>query len=373
MSDEVIQPQETPKTPHNKPRLIWAAVILTLLSYGLGHIYSGEAKRGISIYLFFTISYAALILTAALFPNIVVLIVVFLSALSLVIFIFCDIIKITKQKKIYSHKKYNKWYFYLLFLAASVFFYSIIYIPLIKKEIMETYLSPAGSMENTILYGDRFLVNKFTYKIGSWAPRRNDVVIFELYGMRDEVNAGKKIKYIKRIAGLPGDKIKITNYLVYINDSLQALPLYSKLPAITSEQSKINSNIFPKGSKWTDENYGPLAIPKRNDIIYLNVSNIDAWKVFIEREKHSVSVKDSTIFIDNSSAAEYKVERNYYFMLGDNRYNSIDSRFLGFVAEENILGTPTIIYWSWDSEIPFSKPMELISSIRWNRIGQEIN
>src|SRR4029077_11121950 len=103
----------------------------------------------------FTISYAALMLIEALFPNIIVVIIVFLSVISLVIFIFYDVIKITKQKKTYALKKYNKWYIYLVVLITSVFFYSFIYYPLLTKEIMETYSSPVGSMENTIIIGDR--------------------------------------------------------------------------------------------------------------------------------------------------------------------------------------------------------------------------
>jgi signal peptidase I len=64
----------------------------------------------------------------------------------------------------------------------------------------------------------------------------------------------------------------------------------------------------------------------------------------------------------------YVVERNYYFALGDNRSNSEDSRYFGFIAKRDIIGAPLLIYWSWDSSIPFTSPLRLLSSIRWERL-----
>jgi signal peptidase I len=63
----------------------------------------------------------------------------------------------------------------------------------------------------------------------------------------------------------------------------------------------------------------------------------------------------------------YVVEQNYYFVLGDNRGNSEDSRYLGFVSGKDIIGAPLLIYWSWDSSIPYSSPLKLLGSIRWER------
>ena len=69
----------------------------------------------------------------------------------------------------------------------------------------------------------------------------------------------------------------------------------------------------------------------------------------------------------------YTLNNDYYFMVGDNRDNSLDSRFWGFVPRENIVGTPIIIFWSWDSNIPFSRPLDFLSSVRFNRIAKLVH
>jgi signal peptidase I len=81
---------------------------------------------------------------------------------------------------------------------------------------------------------------------------------------------------------------------------------------------------------------------------------------------------EGKVFIDGKENNQYTVERNYYFMMGDNRDNSLDSRFWGFVPRENIIGKALITFWSWDSNIPFSDFGRLVGSIRWNRIGKLI-
>jgi len=369
--EEIIPTEQTSTTEENKPRMVWAAVILTLLFPGLGHIYCGEIKRGIGLFVSAIITVSALFVLLGLFPNIITLIILFTGELSILICFLYDAVRIAQSKKEYYLRGYNKWYLYILIIIAGSFLVTNIYLPFITNNIVQSYSEPSVSMENTILAGDHFFVNTFTYKIGDSKPRINDVVAFELEGLRDEVKSDKRIKYLKRIAGLPGDTIKLENYVLYVNNHIQPIPTFAVLPSVTNDHTVPNPKIFPNGSLWNEENYGPVIIPKRNDIIHLNVNNLEQWKIFIEREKHSISAKDSTILIDDKPANEYKVERNYYFMLGDGRYLSLDSRYYGFIPEGNIIGQATIIYWSWEDS-PRIALYDQFQTIRWDRIGKEI-
>ena len=93
------------------------------------------------------------------------------------------------------------------------------------------------------------------------------------------------------------------------------------------------------------------------------------WEVFIGREGHRVGYDRGNIVVDGVPATSYTVERDYVFGMGDNRDNSLDSRFWGFVPEDNIIGTPMIVYWSWDPDIPLYDIVPKLRSIRLSRIG----
>lgn len=138
-------------------------------------------------------------------------------------------------------------------------------------------------------------------------------------------------------------------------------------------KSKVDTQIFPKNSGWNRDNYGPLKIPAKGDVITVTKDNYFTWDTFIKREGHRIELKsDGQIIIDGKQTNNYTVQKNYYFAMGDNRDNSLDSRFWGFVPRENIIGKGLIIYWSWDANIPFSRIGDLLSSIKWERVGKLI-
>ena len=279
---------------------------------------------------------------------------------------------------------------------------------IIRTFLFEAFRIPSGSMKNTLLVGDHLFVNKIGYfietpkyipfteteiphlHIKTWSVKRGDVVVFEYPGDRDEVVPHeKKVNYIKRCMGLPGDVIQIKNKQVYVNDSIFHFyrndstfmnPPESILESDTEKADAIDQRIFPHGAPWNKDNYCPIRIPKTGDVIPVNKDNIERWQVFIEREGHKVELgMNDQIMIDGKPATEYKVQRDYLWMMGDNRDDSEDSRFWGFAPMDNVVGSGMIIYWSWYNP-PSSgngdgyDPDEVQQThIRWDRIGNLIH
>ena len=270
----------------------------------------------------------------------------------------------------------------LLFTILVAFF--------LKIFVVEAFRIPSGSMENTLLVGDFLLVNKLAYGLKSprYAPftnlsipsftlplfgsvRRGDVVVFEFPGNHSgELPSGPEY-YIKRCIGLPGDTIKIRSGYVMVNGREVLLPSHAKSSMIAGTLQPDAADIGqPLHPVIDGNNFGPTIVPKKGDMIHLTPSTIVSWKNFIERERHNVEVSSSgSMSIDGAETSHYVVEQDYYFMLGDNRGNSLDSRFWGFVPDDHILGEALLLYWSWDPERPGDEAHNQSASIRWNRIG----
>ena len=259
---------------------------------------------------------------------------------------------------------------------------------LLKTFVVEAFRIPSGSMANTLLEGDFLFVNKFIYGIKSpryipftdiripnfhlppfRSPRHGDVIVFEYPGDRDEVKPTEVLSYIKRCIAVGGDTVLISTKVVHINGWQSANPEHLRLEAINSGPRGVpNPRVFPKGSSFNEDNYGPIRVPKEGDVIRLTAETLDGWRVFIEREGHGVTSRGNEILIDGKVTTSYTVERNYLFMMGDNRDNSLDSRFWGFLPEENIVGQALMIYWSWNQDLPLASA-DKFKSVRWARIG----
>ena len=263
---------------------------------------------------------------------------------------------------------------------------------LINSFVMASFQVPTGSMEDTVQIGDFLFVNKFIY--GGSTPftvpfttiriphlrvpgfrsvARGDVIVFDWPGGRDQVEKPPQMWYLKRCIGLPGDTIRIDNRVVYVNGRVFPNPPHSKFLRSESVPRYLGSPVlFPAGASYNEDNYGPIVIPSKGMKVALETESLPAWEVFIQREGHSVQTRDGKVFIDGREAAAYKVERDYVFAMGDNRDNSLDSRFWGFVPVEDIIGEPMIVFWSWDPEIPPYDIFHKLASIRLDRIGQVI-
>jgi signal peptidase I len=259
---------------------------------------------------------------------------------------------------------------------------------LLKAFVVEAFRIPSGSMANTLIEGDFLFVNKFIYGIKTPRyipftnikiprihlppfrhPRIGDVIVFVYPGDRDEVEPREIQSYVKRCAAIAGDTLEIVNKRVFVNGREISNPEHVKLEPITSGPPGFaNPRIFPKGAPFNEDNYGPIRIPKKGEVMELTPDNLKAWRVFIEREGHRVETRGRDILIDGKVTTSYQVEQNYLFMIGDNRDNSLDSRFWGFLPEENIVGQALLIYWSWNQNLPLASA-DKFRSVRWARVG----
>ncbi|MCC6251908.1 MAG: signal peptidase I [Bacteroidia bacterium] len=249
--------------------------------------------------------------------------------------------------------------------------------------------------------------------------KNNDVVVFN-YPMEDFRPVDKQENYIKRCVAIPGDKLEIKQGIVYINEKMSDMPekMQWKYHVQTdgsdfnpralmemdiTEGAKISNNgdyelsltkenaekiksfgnvihiepmfekpgvfaeyIFPFDSqrKWNVDNYGPITIPKAGESVKIDLSSLPLYKRIIEvYEKNKLEVKDGKIYINDQLANSYTFKMNYYFMMGDNRHNSADSRFWGFVPDDHIVGKAVFVWLSLDNNAT-----SIFNKVRWKRV-----
>ncbi len=268
--------------------------------------------------------------------------------------------------------------------VAEALFFALIVAFLLKLFFIEMFHIPSRSMENTLLAGDQIIVNKVAYSFG--LPRTIpftsielpfkarftyrsvelfDVVIFDFPGEAGEVEPANPQRYIKRVVARPGDTLSLRRDTVYVNDVQLVFPPEAASTGYGYRQSRRSSQMY-KLFSGNPSNIRSFVIPRQGDILDIDIASIARWQNFIEREGNVVQVRNRLVYINGTPAANYTVRDDYYFVMGDNRSNSHDSRFWGLVPESNIIGEALIVYWS-NGEKPNSD-----FGIRWNRIGNLI-
>jgi signal peptidase I len=132
---------------------------------------------------------------------------------------------------------------------------------------------------------------------------------------------------------------------------------------IAKKTPAIDRAIFPHTTNWTVDNFGPITLPQQGTTVKLNQQNISLYKRIIEiYEGNKLEVDQSSIKINGEVANSYTFKQNYYWMMGDNRHRSEDSRYWGFVPEDHIVGKPIFIWMSWDTN------GKGLNKIRWERL-----
>ena len=226
----------------------------------------------------------------------------------------------------------------------------------------------------------------------------------------------RRENYVKRCVGLPGQTLQIKNRIVYLNgkankepdnvqysyyvklkgqmptelmdelgisnEDMASLNQYGYLPLTQKAAKKLaarkdivadirlntdaqTGDLYPLNAYtgWTRDNYGPVWIPKKGATVKLNMKNIAVYERPIRAYEHNdLKVKDGQIYINGRLAHSYTFKMDYYWLMGDNRHNSADSRYWGFVPEDHIVGKPIFIWWSHNPDHPG------FSGIRWSRL-----
>jgi signal peptidase I len=273
-------------------------------------------------------------------------------------------------------------------------FLLLLLLAIIKGFFIDFYKIPTGSMEKTLLIGDYIAINKFAYKFSTpfnipftdiyiphvdlmtiKKPEINDVIVFEFPGQLNEYYPPFPFNYVKRIIGKPGDTVEIIDRIVYVNKIPVSTPTGNVLKTEIIGKGKKDPALFSLGKSWNIDNYGPIRVPEKGDIIDLTNDNIGCWGNLINREleRKTVSTEGSVITIMGAPVKNYTIKKDYYFVLGDNRENSMDSRYWGFIPSDAIIGKALIVYWSWDPFISIFHFNELYKSIKWKRIFKTIH
>ncbi|MDB4890426.1 MAG: Signal peptidase [Gemmatimonadetes bacterium] len=233
-------------------------------------------------------------------------------------------------------------------LAGAILIYLVI-----NTFLIAAYRIPSGSMIPTLLIGDWLFVNKAVYgphipftqtHLPSFSePKRGEVIVFESPYQADQAaeNLDPTPTLVKRMVGMPGDTLYMRAGLLYVNGVPQR------------------------------QGFGIVSQPTPSTSQPNDVSALFDWQHKIELKQSRFGAAPAQPRLDNWGPLV--VPAANYFMMGDNRYESKDSRYWGTVPRENIRGRPSFVYYSYKSGNETDRPLPFITDIRWGRIGTRIH
>ncbi len=257
---------------------------------------------------------------------------------------------------------------------------------------------PADDMKNSIRKGDILIYRKFLL-----SPNHNDITVYRAdYDENDDTTTTRAYYFIQRVIGLPGDSILIDsnkvyinhisektlhsfqkNYIIQLTDSIEK---FKHIDSLISERAMISKKYEYAGSlaenayyklkrdtnvtgisyeldnpfiyediiypynesiKWNKHFFGYLYLPKKNDKMILTKNNLNIYSPVIQKEEKSSDIENDTLIINQKKITEYPFKDDYYFVMGDNRDNAIDSRYLGPIAKKHLIG---IVFYHFHSK-----------------------
>lgn len=313
--------------------------------------------------------------------------------------------------------------------------FALVVMLIVRTLIFDLFRIPTPSMEKSLLVGDYLFVSKLHY--GTRTPlsigipftqiylkgirlpstrlpgftevKRDDAIVFNWPADDAHPPIDRKMHYIKRVVGLPGETISVQNKIVYVDgapleppegaqqrwvvykkdqryripepmldglgvsdayltqdprvvlmtatrsaiNEVAALPYIDRVEAYISPSVALyDDDMFPPDRGYSPDNYGPVSIPAEGQTITLTDENWPVMSPVITRyEGHTARrLADGTFEVDGQPATSFTFSQDYFFVMGDNRDNSQDSRFWGFVPMSHVVGKAVLIYFSWDAE-----------------------